>query len=536
MKEFYRGLSKPGIVVGLLLYSESLSPSLLPRSTLTQAIMSGLFMSIGYGIGAIGGYINRKYIATRFQGYEIPEGPVLLLVVALALIVTFERVSYQEAQAAVLGIDSSGPNPFMVIIGMLAIGSFFLTIGRTIRRVSHWVRMHLHKRATKALAFTGSWLVVGVLIYFFFSSSLFLLGLALEGYSDFGTNRYSQPKTSLRSGGPGSLVNWDNLDIKGRRFVTSGPSVQDIADLTGQPASEPIRVYGSLNQESSVEARVQLVLDELERTGAYDRSHIVLFTPSGTGWVNETAVDSVEYLLGGDVASAALQYSNISSFLQYVVDRDVAETSSSLMTEKLAERLQQIAEPERPRLVVYGESLGSMGSQSFFVDKNIDDFDDYIDGAVWVGSPSASRLWTELRAGADKTNGAPIVGEGEIVRFGTSSMEMTSLKTNWGDTRIALLYNNTDPVVWYSAQLAFTQPEWLMPPYPEGISDRMRWKPLLTMTQIIIELGPSGSMPSGVGHTYDEEIPRVFAEVLQGGAWGKFQTDQLVDTVLGRQF
>jgi len=527
MKEFYRGLSKPGIVIGLLLYSESLSPSLLPRNTLTQAIMSGLFLSIGYGLGAISGYINTKYISKRFKGYDIPEGPVLFLVGAVALVVTFERLGYQEAQATELGIDSMGPNPFVVVLGMLAIGSFFLIIARVVRKISHWVRKHLHKRATKALAFSGSWLVVGVLVYLFFSWSIFLLGLALEGYSDFGVDRYRQPRTSLRSGSQESLVDWENLDVKGRRFVTSGPSVPEISELSGGPAIEPIRVYGSLNQERNVEARVQLVIDELERTGAFDRSHIVLFTPSGTGWVNDTAVNSVEYLLGGDVASAALQYSNISSFLQYVVNRDIAETSSSLMTEKLAERLQSIPEIERPRLIVYGESLGSMGSQSFFVDKSVDEFDDYIDGAVWVGSPSASLLWSELREGAGKTNGAPVVGEGEVIRFGTSTEEMKALEAEWGETRIAMLYNNTDPVVWYSASLAFSQPEWLEPPYPEGVSDRMKWRPLLTMTQLIIELGPSGSMPSGVGHTYHEEIPRILAEVLQVDDWSNEMIDRL---------
>jgi Alpha/beta-hydrolase family len=44
------------------------------------------------------------------------------------------------------------------------------------------------------------------------------------------------------------------------------------------------------------------------------------WTPTGTGWVDPAAMDSVEYLHDGAVASVALQYSYLASWLYLLVE------------------------------------------------------------------------------------------------------------------------------------------------------------------------------------------------------------------------
>jgi uncharacterized membrane protein len=47
----------------------------------------------------------------------------------------------------------------------------------------------------------------------------------------------------------------------------------------------------------------------MERVGAFDRSLIMLVSPTGTGYVNYVAVAAAAYLTRGDVATVTMQYS-----------------------------------------------------------------------------------------------------------------------------------------------------------------------------------------------------------------------------------
>jgi uncharacterized membrane protein len=43
--------------------------------------------------------------------------------------------------------------------------------------------------------------------------------------------------------------------------------------------------------------------------GGFERSVLVVATPTGSGWLDNGAVDTLEYLHGGDTAIVATQYS-----------------------------------------------------------------------------------------------------------------------------------------------------------------------------------------------------------------------------------
>src|SRR4029077_3882757 len=76
-----------------------------------------------------------------------------------------------------------------------------------------------------------------------------------------------------------------------------------------QVKADPIRIYVGLDSAPTLAERVQLALTERERTGAFDRSLLMLMSPTGTGWINPSVVQAVELYTRGDVASVALQYS-----------------------------------------------------------------------------------------------------------------------------------------------------------------------------------------------------------------------------------
>ena len=115
------------------------------------------------------------------------------------------------------------------------------------RWAAHLLNRWIGRRAAHAVG----WILVAGLAY------LVVTGLLLQGFVNVMNSAYSlrdtktaegvhQPTTSLRSGGPGSLVPWDTLGWQGRNFIGKGPSASDIEKFTGQPAMEPIRVYAGL--------------------------------------------------------------------------------------------------------------------------------------------------------------------------------------------------------------------------------------------------------------------------------------------------
>ena len=54
---------------------------------------------------------------------------------------------------------------------------------------------------------------------------------------------------------------------------------------------EPIRVYAGMPEEGqSLQSAADLVVEELHRTGAFERAVILIATSTGSGWVDEWQV------------------------------------------------------------------------------------------------------------------------------------------------------------------------------------------------------------------------------------------------------
>src|SRR5262245_40464760 len=56
-RELWHSFSSGGLLLGTLFFAASLTPSLLPRTFLTQGVLSGCSMAAGYGIGVFGSWL-----------------------------------------------------------------------------------------------------------------------------------------------------------------------------------------------------------------------------------------------------------------------------------------------------------------------------------------------------------------------------------------------------------------------------------------------------------------------------------------------
>ena len=177
--------------------------------------------------------------------------------------------------------------------------------------------------------------------------------------------RSSRPSRT-RSGGPGSLVAWDSLGREGRKFTGLGPTAADISAFTGEPALAPIRAYAGLESAESTEERANLAVADLERAGGFDRKYLVVATTTGSGWVDPAAIDTVEYMTGGDSAIVAIQYSYLPSWISYLVDQKRAREAGRALFDAVYSKWSALPQDSRPRLLVFGESLGSFGGETAF--------------------------------------------------------------------------------------------------------------------------------------------------------------------------
>ena len=201
-----------------------------------------------------------------------------------------------------------------------------------------------------------------------------------------------QPRQAERSGSPTSFAPWETLGFEGRNFVATGPDADELTRLTGRPAKEPIRVYVGLNTADSDESRMAVLLSELERTGAFDRKVLVIVPTTGTGWINPVAARSLEMMYNGDTAIVGSQYSFLPSWISFLADRQKSMDSGRLMIDAIHDRWLQLPPDQRPRLVLYGESLGSMAGQGAF--GWLPDIARMgFSSVLWVGPPNASPLW-----------------------------------------------------------------------------------------------------------------------------------------------
>ena len=140
---------------------------------------------------------------------------------------------------------------------------------------------------------------------------------------------------------------------------------------------------------------MDLALAEMERTGAFDRSLLMLVSPTGTGYVNYVAVAAAEYLTRGDIATVTLQYSKRPSPLS-LGKVDGAREQNRLLWLRILDRLHESSGP-RPRVVLFGESLGAHTSQDVFLHWGTLGLRTLgIDRALWIGTPYASGWMHEL--------------------------------------------------------------------------------------------------------------------------------------------
>ena len=510
IQRYLAGFPPAGLTGALFFYCLSLTPSLLPRAWYLQAVMSAVTAAIGYGVGLFLGWVARSLIPWRPSAVVRRWARWALVVAAVVLIPLFGFLGAEWQHQIREIVDASQPseaNYILVVVLTVLLTTLLILAARGIRAVvrliARLVGRFIPHRAVAAAAVVVICALLVLLANGLLSRAALGTANSIFGAADSGTTAgVNQPTTPMRSGSLDSLIPWNTLGRQGRTFVDSGPTAAMISQFTGQRALEPIRVYAGLESAPSIQAEAALVVRELDRMGAFNRKVLVVATTTGTGWVNPAMIDPLEYMYNGDTAVAAIQYSFLPSWISFIADKGPAQEAGRDLFDAVYGAWSRIPANHRPRLVVFGESLGSFGGETAF--SGVNDIRNRTSGVLWVGPTNTNTLWSRFTT--DRQPGTPewqpVYRDGTTVHFVTALGQLSPVPADWVPPRVVYLQNTSDPIVWWSWQLAFHEPDWLRGSTPPDVSSAMNWYPLVTFWQVAADLALATAVPAGHGHTY----------------------------------
>jgi uncharacterized membrane protein len=532
-----------GLGAGLVFWFASLTPTLVPRGWIVQGVTSGVCLAIGYGIGAAVERAAHRVARSKDVGSR-PRRPRPIAAVALTLVVgsvgALAWAIWQDEARDLVGMSHLGwwEGPPMVVLSIVvgtALVGIGATLGTWLRRTHRGVRRRLPAR----LALPATILLVAVV-------GLVGAQVAVRGFVvasnvifealDEGTNPgIDRPTLATVSGSPASLVGWETMGLWGRDFVAGVTSRDQLRAYhpAGAVVHDPVRVFVGMRTADTLEDRVAIAVRELERAGGFERSVIAVWVPGGSGWMDPDAARALEQLHAGDTAIVATQYSYLPSFFSVVIDSGRAVEAGAVLFDAVRERWSAIPEHDRPRLIVFGASLGAGGAERPFVGSDaatsVANFASQADGALLVGSLGWNPILRQLIEAREPGSPAwqPAYAGGETVRFVPGRGRSDVDDTAWGPSRVLYLQHPTDPVAYLPPDLLWSPMGWMAEPRGHGVPPGTGWFPIVSAVQAAADLSFSAGLPSGFGHDYRVDYVDAFARVAPPEAWTDADTARL---------
>lgn len=509
----WQSYSAVGLLAGTLFFAASLTPSLLPRNFVTQGVLSGVSMAVGYGLGLL---------ALLLWDYmELPKpreraGRTVKIVAALVcavIVLTFlwRAAEWQNSIRLLMQlppVDSAHPTK----VGLIGLVTFIVLValarlfGLIYRRASRFTGRYVPRRVSNVVGFAiAAILFVTIANGVIFRFALHMADSSYKRLDALIEDDLPPPGAPNKTGSQASLLRWDELGRTGRNYIAKGPTRQDIESFLHRDAMEPVRVYAGLRSAETPQERAKLALEELKRVGGFERSALVVITPTGTGWIDPEAVDPLEYLHGGDIASVGVQYSYLASWLALLVEPDYGTETSRALFHEVYDYWTTLPKDQRPKLYLYGLSLGALSSTQS--SELFEVLADPYDGALWAGPPYSTRMWRSITA--DRNPGSPEwlpkFRDGSYVRFTAQKNALDIPGAHWGPMRVVFLQYASDPITFFQYSAGYRAPDWMHDPRGPDVSPQLGWYPIVTLLQLTLDVAMATTTPMGYGHVYAPE-------------------------------
>lgn len=534
LSRFLAPISTAGLLVAAVFFGLSMTPSMVPRAPDFQGALAGTMAAIGYLLWWLTVHLLLWLgFPLLRRAPQIKRAGLVILALVIGAAFLFQGAEWQETIHAAWNLpppEASAPLRILAIASaiflvLLGAGRLFLGV---VERLQRGGKRFLPSRLAKAIG-------LAVAFYLFYTLIEGVAGRAALRVIDNSARiadaiippDAAPPTSSSISGGPGSLLDWQDLGRWGRSFVADGPTAEEITAFWNAPALQPIRVYVGLNAAETPEARAELAFNELVRAGGFERTVLVIAMPTGSGWLDPGGMDTLDYIARGDVATVAVQYSYLSSPVSVIVDPEKGLAEAQALFDIVYRHWATLPEEARPRLYLHGLSLGAFLSQETV--PLLDLYAAPVDGALWVGSPYLSEFWQMVRSRrhSDSPEWRPRFGNGSLIRTMNQQGGLARFDAEWGPMRFVFLQYGSDPIVFFDWSLAWSRPDWLTGERAPDLSRQMRWIPVVTLFQVGVDMALAlGTL--GFGHDYAARhyIP-AWAETLAPEGWTEAEADRL---------
>jgi uncharacterized membrane protein len=263
------------VAVGLAFWWLSLTPTLIPRPWLIQAVISALALVIGYAIGSVLGSLAHRLLerAGRTPGTSTARWGWIVLGAAWLIggvVGAVQWTGWQNDQRDFMGMPPVGwSDAALVGVVSLAVAVVLVIVSRAIGRLVGALNGLIGRRlpSLPSAPVTALVLVVGLAI---------VGGLALRGVTVVANDIFAatdtethegvvQPELATMSGSSASLVEWDTLGRWGRYFAGMAVTIEELEAFHGADVevTQPVRAYVGVQSADSMEERADLAVREL---------------------------------------------------------------------------------------------------------------------------------------------------------------------------------------------------------------------------------------------------------------------------------
>lgn len=201
---------------------------------------------------------------------------------------------------------------------------------------------------------------------------------------------------------------------------------------------------------------------------------VLIAVPTGSGWIDRGAVAAIESRVGR-MRTITPRYASTQSWRAFVTDRGAAGRASVAVLSALTAALDPVPPQRRPRIILYGQSLGAIGAEA---------------ARVWADAHRPGAVWTTVLSG----------------------VPADTIASNAHGSPRTVIANATDPVTAWSVAASWRRPGRPADTVTVGRPTRhLPWVPLATFVQSSADLLGSLDGPVGVGHRYrgTDQVPPI---------------------------
>jgi uncharacterized membrane protein len=216
----------------LYFFAVSLTPTLLPRSILTQGVLSGWSLAAGYGVGVFARWLWGYVELPQPEGRRLRLAKLAAATCCAVLAVVFfwRAARWQNSIRDLMQLEPVDTvHPFAVVLIALAVFAILMALARlfqlTLRFLAIRVNRVLPRRASNVVGVIATvalfWAVIsGVL----FRVALRVADASFQEYDELIGPETEPPTDPLKTGSSASRLRWEELGRAGREFISSGPT------------------------------------------------------------------------------------------------------------------------------------------------------------------------------------------------------------------------------------------------------------------------------------------------------------------------